>query len=74
MPSSTVLIAGMLFTGTINTLLNKFQDMQCVKHCDDPLKREFFEQPIWQVRAAFITITHKGNRLLICLLERLSVF
>ena len=43
------LVVGMLTTGTINTILNKLQDLTCVKFCDDPVKREYFEQPVWQV-------------------------
>ncbi len=46
------LVAGMLVTGTINTLLNKFQDMQCVKNCNRPGEEEFFEQPVWQVSSS----------------------
>jgi hypothetical protein len=57
MPSSStlgttalVLVIGMLVSGVCNTILNKFQDMQCVGNCDDPdpKKRHYFEQPIWQ--------------------------
>lgn len=38
------------FAGVCNTILNKYQDMQCVDHCDDPdpKKRIYFEQPLWQ--------------------------
>ncbi|KAL5036600.1 hypothetical protein BDV3_005795 [Batrachochytrium dendrobatidis] len=50
------LVVGMLFTGTINTLLNKLQDLTCVAHCDDPDKsrRHYFEQPLWQTLNMFI--------------------
>jgi hypothetical protein len=48
--STILLVAGMLFTGTVNTLLNKLQDFQCVKYCDEsPSEQQFFEQPVWQV-------------------------
>ncbi|KAI9205401.1 uncharacterized protein BJ171DRAFT_73101 [Polychytrium aggregatum] len=60
MPSSSVfvyaLVAGMLFTGTVNTILNKYQVLQCVENCDDPdaSQRKYFEQPIWQTLNMFI--------------------
>ena len=45
------LVGGMLFTGTINTLLNKLQDLTCVDNCDAPIESEkkHFEQPLFQV-------------------------
>lgn len=48
-----LLIAGMLFTGTINTLLNKLQDLSCVSNCNQP-NQKFYEQPIWQTLNMFI--------------------
>ncbi|KAJ2298749.1 hypothetical protein IWW55_004382, partial [Coemansia sp. RSA 2706] len=59
MPSSSRyavwLVAGMLLTGTLNTLLTKLQDKQCVGNCDDPdpAKHELFEQPVWQTLNMF---------------------
>ncbi|KAJ2344177.1 hypothetical protein IWW50_004823 [Coemansia erecta] len=52
---AAVLAAGMLLTGTLNTLLTKHQDQQCVGNCDDPdpAKRELFEQPVWQTLTMF---------------------
>ncbi|KAJ1721135.1 hypothetical protein LPJ53_004320 [Coemansia erecta] len=49
------LTAGMLLTGTLNTLLTKLQDKQCVGNCDDPdpSKHENFEQPVWQTLNMF---------------------
>jgi hypothetical protein len=46
-----LLVAGMLTTGTVNTILNKLQDLTCVEHCDavDPSSPVHFEQPLWQV-------------------------
>jgi hypothetical protein len=40
----------MLVTGVANTLLTKYQDMQCVMNCDDPnpKNRRIFEQPVAQ--------------------------
>jgi hypothetical protein len=51
-----LLITGMLISGVCNTLLNKYQDMTCVKNCDDedPSKREYFEQPVWQTFNMFM--------------------
>lgn len=45
------LVGGMLFTGTINTLLNKLQDLTCVENCDAPVEsdKKRFEQPLFQV-------------------------
>ena len=44
------LIAMMLVTGVCNTLLTKYQDMQCVRNCEDPDLRRHrtFEQPVIQ--------------------------
>ncbi|KAJ1822954.1 hypothetical protein LPJ56_000462 [Coemansia sp. RSA 2599] len=49
------LTVGMLVTGTLNTLLTKLQDKQCVGNCadPDPSKREYFEQPVWQTLNMF---------------------
>lgn len=54
--ATLILVAGMLITGTANTILNKFQDRQCVGNCDDPdfTKRHHFEQPLWQTLNMFI--------------------
>lgn len=51
-----ILVSGMLFTGTINTILNKLQDIQCVDKCNeqDPNNRIYFEQPVWQTLTMFI--------------------
>lgn len=37
-------------SGVLNTILNKYQDMQCVGNCQDPdpAQRRYFEQPVWQ--------------------------
>jgi hypothetical protein len=44
------LVAMMLVTGVCNTLLTKYQDMQCVGNCSDPNTRlhKTFEQPVIQ--------------------------
>lgn len=59
MPSSRtipLLIAGMLTTGISNSLLNKYQDMQCVENCSalDESKQIKFEQPVWQTLQMFV--------------------
>ena len=45
-----LLITMMLVTGVCNTLLTKYQDMQCVRNCEDPdaKVRKTFEQPVIQ--------------------------
>ena len=45
-----LLIVMMLVTGVCNTLLTKFQDMQCVRDCEDPDVgvHRTFEQPVIQ--------------------------
>ncbi|KAJ3013750.1 hypothetical protein HKX48_005537 [Thoreauomyces humboldtii] len=50
------LVVGMLFTGTINTILNKLQDITCIANCSDPnpKHREYFEQPLWQTVNMFV--------------------
>ncbi|KAI8996968.1 hypothetical protein BDB01DRAFT_769322 [Pilobolus umbonatus] len=54
--TTALLAAGMLISGVCNTILNKYQDMQCVRNCDDndPTKRIYFEQPIWQTLNMFV--------------------
>ncbi|CDH51456.1 integral membrane protein [Lichtheimia corymbifera JMRC:FSU:9682] len=54
--SILLLVVGMLASGVCNTILNKYQDMQCVEFCDDPdpEKRRYFEQPVWQTVNMFI--------------------
>ncbi|KAF3491600.1 uncharacterized protein GIQ15_01117 [Arthroderma uncinatum] len=50
------LVTMMLVTGVCNTLLTKYQDMQCVRNCDspDPQKRVTFEQPVLQTLQMFV--------------------
>ncbi|KAJ3225967.1 hypothetical protein HDU78_010500 [Chytriomyces hyalinus] len=48
-----VLVVVMLATGSMNTILNKWQDMQCVRDCDGP-DRKLFEQPVWQTLTMFV--------------------
>ncbi|TQN70463.1 hypothetical protein CSHISOI_05062 [Colletotrichum shisoi] len=50
------LMAMMLLTGVCNTLLTKYQDMQCVRNCDaeDPAKRAYFNQPVLQTAQMFV--------------------
>lgn len=50
----------MLVTGTINTILTKFQDYTCVENCDckgtfnSDCTPVYFEQPIWQSLNMFV--------------------
>ncbi|KAJ5106677.1 hypothetical protein N7456_003352 [Penicillium angulare] len=50
------LVTMMLVTGVCNTILNKFQDMQCVRNCDspDPKEHKLFEQPVIQTAQMFV--------------------
>ncbi|KAI6150723.1 hypothetical protein BKA82DRAFT_4118987 [Pisolithus tinctorius] len=59
MPSSLfvpILLAGMIITGSSNSLCGKWQDMQCVENCDDPnpQNRVLYEQPVWQTLQMFV--------------------
>ena len=51
-----LLVGMMLLTGVCNTLLTKYQDMQCVRDCNDPDKanHKLFEQPVIQTVQMFI--------------------
>ncbi|CCF51146.1 hypothetical protein NDA11_006136 [Ustilago hordei] len=51
-----VFVVGMLLTGISNSLLNKYQDMQCIANCDspDPKRRQEFSQPVWQTLQMFL--------------------
>lgn len=45
----------MLITGGANSLLNKFQDNQCIENCDGPVsERVHFEQPVFQTAQMFV--------------------
>ncbi|KAF8655987.1 hypothetical protein AX16_002847 [Volvariella volvacea WC 439] len=59
MPSSwfvPFLLAGMILTGSSNSLWSKWQDMQCVENCDDPDPHNYvlYEQPVWQTLQMFL--------------------
>lgn len=46
------LLAGMLITGSSNSLWSKWQDMQCVEDCDGP-NPITYSQPFWQTLQMF---------------------
>ena len=49
------LVVGMLACGTVGTLMNKWQDQQCVQNCQAPAKQQHkFEQPVWQTMIMFV--------------------
>ncbi|XP_044718036.1 nucleotide-sugar transporter domain-containing protein [Hirsutella rhossiliensis] len=50
------LVGMMLLTGVCNTLLTKYQDNQCVRHCgpDDVERPVLFEQPVLQTAQMFV--------------------
>ncbi|KIM49442.1 hypothetical protein M413DRAFT_21666 [Hebeloma cylindrosporum] len=59
MPSSLYvpfLLAGMILTGSSNSLWSKWQDMQCVENCNDPNPKNhvLYEQPVWQTLQMFV--------------------
>ncbi|KAG1803559.1 uncharacterized protein HD556DRAFT_1227206 [Suillus plorans] len=59
MPSSfyvPILLAGMIITGSSNSLWSKWQDMQCVENCSDPnpAHHVLYEQPVWQTLQMFL--------------------
>ncbi|OJA21119.1 hypothetical protein AZE42_08292 [Rhizopogon vesiculosus] len=59
MPSSLyipILLAGMILTGSSNSLWSKWQDMQCVENCSDPdpSNHVLYEQPVWQTLQMFL--------------------
>ncbi|KAF9227866.1 hypothetical protein BS17DRAFT_857417 [Gyrodon lividus] len=60
MPRSSLyipfLLAGMIITGSSNSLWSKWQDMQCVENCDDPDPQNYilYEQPVWQTLQMFL--------------------
>ncbi|KAK0561642.1 hypothetical protein OC844_003101 [Tilletia horrida] len=51
-----LLVVGMLATGVANSIFNKYQDLQCVAHCDpkDPRPRRNFESPVFQTFTMFL--------------------
>ncbi|KAI5451966.1 hypothetical protein NCC49_001265 [Naganishia albida] len=50
-----ILVVGMLVSGSANSLLTKYQDMQCVENCEQGnLRRTNFEQPVWQSLNMFV--------------------
>lgn len=48
-----LLVTMMLVTGVCNTLLTKYQDMQCVRDCDTD-RPKMFEQPVIQTLQMFV--------------------
>ncbi|CAD6886216.1 unnamed protein product [Tilletia laevis] len=51
-----LLVVGMLATGVTNSIFNKYQDLQCVAHCDprDPRPKRNFESPVFQTFTMFL--------------------
>ncbi|WFD01065.1 hypothetical protein MYAM1_003825 [Malassezia yamatoensis] len=51
-----ILVLGMLFTGILNSLVSKWQDMQCVENClpDSPGPKKTYSQPVWQTLQMFM--------------------
>ncbi|PYH41474.1 putative nucleotide-sugar transporter [Aspergillus saccharolyticus JOP 1030-1] len=71
------LVTMMLVTGVCNTILNKYQDMQCVRNCDspDPKYRHTFEQPVIQTYVTFFSFSiHSFTMLISSLHGRIQMF
>lgn len=53
---TVLIVTGTIVSGCLNSLLTKYQDNQCVAHCNnpDPAKRKYFEQPAIQTLQMFI--------------------
>ena len=49
-------VTGMFITGIFNSIVVKWQDMQCVKNCDAESTEApvFYSQPVWQTLQMFI--------------------
>ncbi|VEU21526.1 DEKNAAC102594 [Brettanomyces naardenensis] len=47
-------VAGTIITGACNSIFTKFQDLQCVKHCGEPGRQEYFEEPVLQSIQMFL--------------------
>lgn len=49
-------VTGMFITGIFNSIVVKWQDMQCVKNCDSNTTEApiFYSQPVWQTLQMFI--------------------
>ncbi|ODV78026.1 UDP-galactose transporter [Suhomyces tanzawaensis NRRL Y-17324] len=54
--SVIVIVVGTLITGAANSLFTKYQDNQCVRHCNNPdvTKHRNFEQPALQSLQMFV--------------------
>ena len=48
------MVAGTIVSGSLNSILTKYQDMQCVKNCLDLKNSEYFDQPVLQTLQMFI--------------------
>lgn len=48
------LVSGMLVTGVCNSIICKWQDMQCVEGCGPGERAVTFSQPVWQTLQMFV--------------------
>lgn len=45
---------GTIVSGSLNSILTKYQDIQCIGHCSNPSKAEYFDQPVLQTLQMFM--------------------
>ena len=53
MIQTLIIVIGLIISGSANSLLTKYQDMQCVSHCSNPEKAKYFDQPVLQTMQMF---------------------
>lgn len=49
-----IIVIGTIISGSMNSILTKYQDMQCVSHCKDPINAKYFDQPVLQTLQMFV--------------------
>lgn len=49
-----MIVLGTIVSGAMNSILTKYQDMQCIRHCSDPFRAVYFDQPILQTLQMFV--------------------
>ncbi|ODV85194.1 hypothetical protein CANARDRAFT_7843 [[Candida] arabinofermentans NRRL YB-2248] len=49
-----IFVAGTIIAGCGNSIVTKYQDLQCVRYCEVPGKEEYFEEPVLQTLQMFV--------------------
>jgi drug/metabolite transporter (DMT)-like permease len=52
--TNTLFISGLLFCGTLNVFLTKYQDTVCIENCNNETEAVYFNQPMLQTLNMFI--------------------